>query len=89
MLMKPHQFEFDAQANPEAWRAKAAARPGFFTRVVMKLEAYAEHKRQRQAIRALDDRLLKDIGVSRAEAERIAAEPFAWTPEPSRSRSRG
>jgi uncharacterized protein YjiS (DUF1127 family) len=32
--------------------------------------------RQRQALRALDDRLLRDIGLTRAEAEREARKPF-------------
>lgn len=86
MLMKPNQFEIDAGTPYEAWRAPEKARPGFFTRIVMKLEAYAEHKRQRQALQSLDDRLLKDIGVGRAEAERIAAEPFRWDREPGTSR---
>jgi uncharacterized protein YjiS (DUF1127 family) len=38
-----------------------------------------ERVRQRQALMALDDRLLKDIGVSRADAEREANKPF-WRP---------
>jgi uncharacterized protein YjiS (DUF1127 family) len=40
---------------------------------------FHERARQRQALRALDDRLLKDIGVSRADAEREANKPF-WRP---------
>jgi uncharacterized protein YjiS (DUF1127 family) len=87
MLMKPNQFEIEARSSIEAWRAPEKSRPGFFTRLVMKLENYAEHKRQRHALRALDDRLLKDIGVSRAEAERIAAEPFRWDNGSGASRS--
>ena len=78
MLMKPNQFEIEAGRSFEAWRAPGKSRPGFFTRLVMKFENYAEHKRQRHALRTLDYRLLKDIGVSRAEAERIAAEPYRW-----------
>ena len=33
-------------------------------------QQYRERSRQRQALLTLDDRLLKDIGVSRAEAVR-------------------
>lgn len=87
MLMKPNQFEIEAGSSFEAWRASAKSRPGFFTRLIMKIEDYAEHKRQRHALRTLDDRLLKDIGVSRAEAERIAAEPFSWNHGSGASRS--
>jgi uncharacterized protein YjiS (DUF1127 family) len=35
-----------------------------------------ELARQRRALLALDDRMLKDIGVSRAEAEGEACRPF-------------
>ena len=48
-------------------------------RFVDMLLLFHERTRQRQALRALDDRLLKDIGVSRAEAEREANKPF-WRP---------
>jgi uncharacterized protein YjiS (DUF1127 family) len=34
--------------------------------------------RQRRALRALSDDLLKDIGISRADAEREAGRPF-WS----------
>jgi uncharacterized protein YjiS (DUF1127 family) len=48
-------------------------------RFVDMLLLFHERARQRQALRALDDRLLKDIGVSRADAEREANKPF-WRP---------
>ncbi|MFQ5936329.1 MAG: DUF1127 domain-containing protein [Acidiferrobacterales bacterium] len=38
-----------------------------------------ERARQRQALLALDDRLLKDIGISRADAEIEGNKPF-WRP---------
>jgi uncharacterized protein YjiS (DUF1127 family) len=40
---------------------------------------FHERARQRQALMALDDRLLRDIGVSRADAECEASKPF-WRP---------
>ncbi len=43
---------------------------------VLALEAWLENRRQRRALVALSDRSLKDIGVSRSEAEGIAAMPF-------------
>lgn len=35
-----------------------------------------ERWRQRQALLALDDHLLKDIGVSRADVEHVVEKPF-------------
>jgi uncharacterized protein YjiS (DUF1127 family) len=40
---------------------------------------FHERARERRALMALDDRLLKDIAVSRADAEREANKPF-WRP---------
>lgn len=37
---------------------------------------WRERARQRRALMALDDRLLRDIGISRADAEREVAKPF-------------
>ena len=37
---------------------------------------WIERRVQRRALAALDDRLLKDIGISRAEARRETAKPF-------------
>ena len=37
---------------------------------------FAERRSQRLALRALDDRLLADIGISRADAHAEAAKPF-------------
>jgi uncharacterized protein YjiS (DUF1127 family) len=80
MLMKPNQYELDASAlSPPA-----RARPNLLTRIVKRLETYAEYKRQQRALLALDDHLLKDIGIGRAEAERLAATPFNWRDVPAR-----
>lgn len=40
------------------------------------LRHWAERRRQRRALRDLDDRLLHDIGISRAAARDEAAKPF-------------
>lgn len=40
---------------------------------------WRERSRQRRALLELDDRLLSDIGIGRAEAEREAVRPF-WDP---------
>ena len=48
-------------------------------RFVDMLLLFQERARQRRALVELDDRLLRDIGVSRADAEREANKPF-WRP---------
>jgi uncharacterized protein YjiS (DUF1127 family) len=40
------------------------------------LWAWYRRYNQRQELRSLDDRMLADIGVSRAEADREARKPF-------------
>ncbi len=40
------------------------------------LDEWAARARQRHHLSALDDRLLKDIGLSRADAERESRKPF-------------
>lgn len=45
-------------------------------RVLAQLVAWQERRWQRHALRYLDDGMLKDIGISRADAEREAAKPF-------------
>jgi uncharacterized protein YjiS (DUF1127 family) len=41
-------------------------------RWVLAVEAWAENRRQRRALVALSDRMMKDIGLTRSEAEGIA-----------------
>lgn len=40
---------------------------------------WCERSRQRRALQSLDDRLLSDIGIGRAEASEEARKPF-WVP---------
>ncbi len=40
------------------------------------LTVWLERSRQRRALRRLDDRMLGDIGLSRADIEREAGRPF-------------
>lgn len=72
MLMKPDYVNpYDAYAL-----SHVKARHNLISRIVMRVEAYLEYRRQRKALLRLDDRLLKDIGLSRAEAIRISERPF-------------
>jgi uncharacterized protein YjiS (DUF1127 family) len=41
-----------------------------------KLTIWCERYRQRRALLRLDDRMLKDIGLSRCEAEQESGKPF-------------
>jgi uncharacterized protein YjiS (DUF1127 family) len=54
------------------------ARAGRITTAIVALLTMAERRRQRAALAAIlaDDRLLKDIGMTRAEALREASLPF-------------
>jgi uncharacterized protein YjiS (DUF1127 family) len=49
------------------------------SRIVMTLQDYAEYRRQRRALMALDDHMLKDIGLSRAEASRLSEKGYDWS----------
>jgi uncharacterized protein YjiS (DUF1127 family) len=45
-------------------------------RAVLTLEAWLDRRRQRQALMELDDHILHDIGVSRADVESEAKKAF-------------
>jgi uncharacterized protein YjiS (DUF1127 family) len=71
------------RALPPA-RRRLASRLGLVQRLaasgLARLLHWHELARQRRALRALSDHMLKDIGISRAEAEREASRPF-WSDE--------
>lgn len=48
-------------------------------RLAERLFEWRERARQREALGALSDRMLHDLGISRADAEREAGKPF-WRP---------
>jgi uncharacterized protein YjiS (DUF1127 family) len=49
---------------------------GWLLRTIDLVLNWQEVARQRRALLALDERLLKDIGITRADAEREASRPF-------------
>jgi uncharacterized protein YjiS (DUF1127 family) len=53
-----------------------AERPRVLFKGICTLRVWMARRRQRQALAALNDHLLNDIGVSRNEARREAAKPF-------------
>ncbi|MCW5752681.1 MAG: DUF1127 domain-containing protein [Alphaproteobacteria bacterium] len=50
-----------------------ASRPGLLVRFFDRLLTWQDRARERAALASLDERMLKDIGISRHEAEREAA----------------
>jgi uncharacterized protein YjiS (DUF1127 family) len=70
--MRPNQYETAYAPLPQSEDAS------FLSRTMKKLEDYVEHRRQRLDLLSLDDHILKDIGLSRADAERLAGRPFKW-----------
>ena len=50
--------------------------PGWFRDIAPALARLWQRRRQRQALLELDDRLLKDIGLTREQAQRQAARWF-------------
>ena len=60
-----------------AWRLGSRIRRLGAAGAVRLLE-WHELARQRRALLALSDHMLKDIGINRAEAEREASQPF-WS----------
>lgn len=60
-------------------RGRPADRRGLAMRFVNVLETWLERRRQRRTLLELNDHLLKDIGVTRLEAQREGHKPF-WLP---------
>jgi len=68
---------FDLYLPPKAyssWRRNEPIHP--LAAAVALIVRWLETARQRRALAALDDRSLRDIGVTRIEAEREAEKPF-------------
>jgi uncharacterized protein YjiS (DUF1127 family) len=62
----------DARIAPGLWRAARS----WAARALIRLMRWHETARERRALLALSDHMLKDIGITRAEAEREASRPF-------------
>jgi uncharacterized protein YjiS (DUF1127 family) len=71
------EVDMSAYASPAARVSRRGRGLQKFAAVaVTRLLRWHELARQRRALLTLDDRMLKDIGVTRAEAEREAGRSF-------------
>lgn len=72
---------FDTSLSPTSSAPATAPkrRVGIFSRALESLVMWQERAEQRQALRELDSRMLKDIGVSAIDAAKEAYKPF-WRP---------
>jgi uncharacterized protein YjiS (DUF1127 family) len=76
-MMADHGSElFARKALPLRLRRGLAA---WLLRAIELVLSWQEVARQRRSLLELDDRLLKDIGITRADAQREASRPF-WDP---------
>lgn len=66
----------EMQSRRGWWSGAAAAATGFLRRVIDRLLEWNERARQRRQLARLDDYLLRDIGLSRVDAEQEARKPF-------------
>ena len=73
----------DARGDPQAAPAAPSdgapwhwARPHWAPRALDTLLVWQERSRQRRALARLDDRMLRDIGISRADVAAECAKPF-------------
>ncbi|MGA8756244.1 MAG: DUF1127 domain-containing protein [Stellaceae bacterium] len=71
------RFE-DARAHAPDTRRSSARTPvaGTATRMITRLGHWRRRSRDRAQLARLDDRMLADIGISRAEAEFLVNKPF-------------
>jgi len=68
---------FDLYLPPKAysaWRRKETIHPGAVA--VALIARWIERSRQRRVLAGLDEHTLRDIGITRVEAEREAGKPF-------------
>jgi uncharacterized protein YjiS (DUF1127 family) len=76
--MRTHAFPFPAAA-PRAAASSARQVASLFQSVLDAILMWQDRERQRRALAGMSDHMLRDIGVSRADAVRESVKPF-WRP---------
>jgi uncharacterized protein YjiS (DUF1127 family) len=68
---------FDLYLSPKAYSSSRSRQPIHpFAAAFLLIARWIERTRQRDALAALDDHSLRDIGITRVEATREAEKPF-------------
>jgi uncharacterized protein YjiS (DUF1127 family) len=70
------RFMSSGSSGTSAFSAAAESASGLLSAGVERLLLWQERARQRRALGALSDSLLKDIGISRGQAFRESGKPF-------------
>lgn len=78
LSLKHIEFDPCAEDGIGAFAAPAprASVTGLFRRLGQRVTAWQERARMRRGLAAMDDRLLRDIGLTRAQAHREYDKPF-------------
>jgi uncharacterized protein YjiS (DUF1127 family) len=74
-------LEFTSTGAIRAADLTALSRPNLFARAAAWMRAARHHRRQMRQLQAMDGHLLADLGITRAQAEYLAQQPYAgdWT----------
>jgi uncharacterized protein YjiS (DUF1127 family) len=75
MTVIPFQ-DFDGPRHRIAAHRARHARLGVGERVLSRLREWPQRARDRAQLASLDDRMLRDIGLTRADAEFLSNKPF-------------
>jgi uncharacterized protein YjiS (DUF1127 family) len=77
MIARSHPFARDGRAFARGGRVAPGATAG--GGLMAQFQLWLERRRERRTLLGLNDHLLKDIGVSRADAWQESQKPF-WRP---------
>ena len=55
----------------------AGSRPNLFARAAAWVQAYRHHRREMRQLQVMDAHMLADLGITRAQAEHMAQQPYA------------
>lgn len=76
MASLAHSLSTNSQLSPYRRTSPARLRPGIIPRARALVRLWGQRMHERTELARLDDRDLRDIGLSRADVARILAKPF-------------